>query len=55
MLAEEAIANANTSVLLPHGIDHLLGLQVHYTGGHFNSTEGICLRRRSNTEPYAVR
>ena len=37
---EEAIANAITSVFLPHGIGHLLGLQVHDKGGHFNSIEG---------------
>lgn len=38
--AEEAITHAITSVFLPHGIGHLLGLQVHDKGGHFNSIDG---------------
>ena len=31
--AEEAVATGTTSVFLPHGIGHLLGLEVHDAGG----------------------
>jgi Xaa-Pro dipeptidase len=38
--AEEAVATGVTSVFLPHGIGHLLGLEVHDVGGWFLSPEG---------------
>lgn len=38
--AEEAEATATTSVFLPHGIGHLLGLEVHDAGGFMRSPEG---------------
>ena len=38
--AEDAIASATTSVFLPHGIGHLLGLEVHDVGGIMRSPEG---------------
>jgi Xaa-Pro dipeptidase len=38
--AEEAVASAVTSVFLPHGIGHLLGLEVHDVGGFMRSPEG---------------
>src|SRR5438105_5850636 len=37
--AEEAIASAVTSVFLPHGIGHLLGLEVHDVAGFMRSTQ----------------
>jgi Xaa-Pro dipeptidase len=38
--AEEAVATGITSVFLPHGIGHLLGLEVHDVGGFMRSPEG---------------
>jgi Xaa-Pro dipeptidase len=38
--AEEALATGVTSVFLPHGIGHLLGLEVHDVGGFMASPEG---------------
>ena len=38
--AEEAVATAVTTVFLPHGIGHLLGLEVHDAGGFMRSPDG---------------
>lgn len=38
--AEEAVATGVTSVFLPHGIGHLLGLEVHDAGGFMESPDG---------------
>ena len=38
--AEEAVATGVTSVFLPHGIGHLLGLEVHDAGGFMRAPEG---------------
>ena len=38
--AEEALARGVTGVFLPHGIGHLLGLEVHDVGGFMRSAEG---------------
>ncbi len=38
--ADEALAAGVTSVFLPHGIGHLLGLEVHDAGGFMRSPEG---------------
>jgi Xaa-Pro dipeptidase len=38
--ADEAVATGTTSVFLPHGIGHLLGLEVHDAGGFMSSAEG---------------
>ncbi len=37
---DEAVASGVTSVFLPHGIGHLLGLEVHDAGGFMESPEG---------------
>ena len=37
---EEAVASGVTRVFLPHGIGHLLGLEVHDVGGFMLSAEG---------------
>jgi Xaa-Pro dipeptidase len=37
---EEAVATGVSSVFLPHGIGHLLGLQVHDVGGFMLAPEG---------------
>jgi Xaa-Pro dipeptidase len=37
---EEAVATGVSSVFLPHGIGHLLGLQVHDVGGLMQAPEG---------------
>jgi len=37
--AEEAVASGVSSVFLPHGIGHLLGLEVHDVGGFMQSAE----------------
>ena len=38
--AEEAVATGVTRVFLPHGLGHLLGLEVHDAGGFMESPEG---------------
>jgi Xaa-Pro dipeptidase len=38
--ADEAVASGVTRVFLPHGIGHLLGLEVHDAGGFMESPEG---------------
>lgn len=38
--ADEAVETGLSSVFLPHGIGHLLGLQVHDVGGWMRSEEG---------------
>ena len=38
--AEEAVASGVTQVFLPHGIGHLLGLEVHDVGGFMLGPEG---------------
>jgi len=38
--SEEAVATGVTSVFLPHGIGHLLGLEVHDVGGFMASPDG---------------
>ena len=42
---EEALAAGVTSVFLPHGIGHLLGLEVHDVGGFMASPEGGDIER----------
>jgi Xaa-Pro dipeptidase len=42
---EEAVASGVTSVFLPHGIGHLLGLEVHDVGGFMRSPEGGDIQR----------
>ncbi len=43
--AEEAVETGVSSVFLPHGIGHLLGLQVHDAGGLLGSPEGAEIPR----------
>ncbi|MGC8520746.1 MAG: Xaa-Pro dipeptidase [Steroidobacteraceae bacterium] len=43
--AEEAVASGVTRVFLPHGIGHLLGLEVHDAGGLMRSPEGGDIER----------
>ena len=38
--ADEAVATGVSSVFMPHGLGHLLGLQVHDVGGFQKSAEG---------------
>lgn len=38
--ADEAVATAITSAFFPHGVGHLLGLQVHDAGGFMRSADG---------------
>ena len=38
--ADEAVATGTTRVFLPHGIGHLLGLEVHDVGGFMSRAEG---------------
>jgi Xaa-Pro dipeptidase len=43
--AEEALASGVTRVFLPHGIGHLLGLEVHDAGGFMRSPDGGDIER----------
>ncbi len=43
--AEEAVETGVSSIFLPHGIGHLLGLQVHDAGGLLGSPEGAEIPR----------
>jgi Xaa-Pro dipeptidase len=45
--AEEAVATGVTSVFLPHGIGHLLGIEVHDAGGFMESPDGGDIPRPS--------
>jgi Xaa-Pro dipeptidase len=40
MSAEEAVASGVSSTFLPHGLGHLLGLQVHDVGGFRSQVDG---------------
>ena len=46
--ADEAVDNALTTVFYPHGIGHLLGLQVHDVGGQQATPEGQQIERPYN-------
>lgn len=43
--ADEAVATGVTSVFLPHGLGHLLGLEVHDVGGFMESPDGGAIPR----------
>lgn len=47
----EAVACGLSSVFFPHGVGHLLGLQVHDVGGLLTSPEGA-LKERPTGHPY---
>jgi Xaa-Pro dipeptidase len=49
--SEEAYASGLTRAFLPHGLGHLLGLQVHDVGGWQRSPDGE-LRRPPETHPF---
>jgi len=48
---EEALERGVTSVFFPHGIGHLLGLQVHDVGGVMGGVDGV-ERARPEGHPY---
>ena len=48
---DEAVAAGITSVFFPHGVGHLLGLQVHDIGGHQASEQGGTLAQPAG-HPY---
>jgi Xaa-Pro dipeptidase len=43
--ADEAVETGLSSIFLPHGLGHLLGLQVHDVGGFLKSPEGDTIAR----------
>ncbi len=49
--AEEAVASGVTRVFLPHGIGHLLGIEVHDVGGFMASPEGGDIERPRGAPP----
>jgi Xaa-Pro dipeptidase len=49
--AEEAYASGLTRAFLPHGLGHLLGLQVHDVGGWQRSPDGA-VRRPPDAHPF---
>ena len=49
--AEEAVASGVTKVFLPHGIGHLLGIEVHDVGGFMQSATGGDIERPAG-HPY---
>ncbi len=49
--ADEAVASGITRVFLPHGLGHLLGLQVHDAGGRQKDRDGS-LREPPSQDPY---
>lgn len=49
--AQEALASGVTRVFLPHGIGHLLGLEVHDVGGFMRSPDGGDIERPKD-HPY---
>ena len=50
--AEEAVAGGVTRVFLPHGIGHLLGLEVHDVGGFMRSAQGSDDIPKPDGHPY---
>jgi Xaa-Pro dipeptidase len=49
--ADEAVSSGLTRVFLPHGLGHLLGLQVHDAGGRQKDVDGT-LREPPSQDPY---
>jgi len=49
--AEEAVASGLSSVFFPHGIGHLLGLQVHDAGGFMRDASGALIEKPAG-QPY---